>query len=328
MFGRVFLSIMNLMRTLQRPLTFLLALCLLAPTWISAQAQGPDFQYFNETGHNVQGEFLQFYLKASNPTLVYGYPLTEQFTNSDGLLVQYFQRARFEYHPELPEGQRVQLTPLGQEMYTPSIQLNFTSPFACRYFSETGYSVCFSFWEFFENNGGVDQFGYPISPFEYQDNMLVQYFQKARLEWQPWNPEDQHVVITDLGRMYFDKVGEDPGLLAVAQPLNSTTEQAVLSLQVLAFVQKAVALPTDQQTIFIVAQDQGGQPVSNAECTATVYWPNGLKDSSVVLTNESGVAVMALSFNNQPQGKLIYTDITCNYSGLTGTTTTSFRIWY
>ncbi len=52
---------------------------------------------------------------------VYGYPITEQFVGREGRLVQYFQRARFELHPELTAGLRVQLTPLGRALCRVSV---------------------------------------------------------------------------------------------------------------------------------------------------------------------------------------------------------------
>lgn len=328
MFRNFNLGIMKAMRALSWPFAFFTALCLLAVQWVPVNAQDSNIEYFDQTGHNVQGEFLQFYRKAANPTLVYGYPITEEFQSKDGLQVQYFQRARFEHHPELPEGQRVQLTPIGVNLYTPSIPLTFDNPFACRVFSETGYSVCFTFLEFFDANGGVTQFGYPVSPFEYKDNIIVQYFQYARFEWQPWNPENQRVVLTSLGRIYFDKMSEDPGLLPPVDPLNAVTQPLVLALQVRAFAQKAVTMADDQQTIFIVVQDQRGLPVTGASCTTIVRWPNGHSDSNIVQVNNTGVALVGLSFSNQPQGKLIYADVSCSFGGLTGATATSFRIWY
>jgi hypothetical protein len=46
---------------------------------------------------------------------VFGYPISEPF-ESGGILVQYFERSRFEYHPELPNGSRVLLTRLGTKL--------------------------------------------------------------------------------------------------------------------------------------------------------------------------------------------------------------------
>jgi hypothetical protein len=313
---------------LKKPFAYLLAVCLLLTSWGYADAQSQDFEFFDETGHNVHGEFLAFYYKVPNPTLLYGYPITEEFTRSDGLLVQYFQRARFEYHPELSEGQRVTLTPIGREIYTPILPINFSNPFACRNFEQTGYSVCFAFLEFFDAYGGLAQFGAPVSPFEYQDNMIVQYFENARIEWQPMREDGQRVVVTDLGRIYFDRMAEDAGLLPPVQPLNAGTEPLVLSLQVRAFVEKAVVLSTDLQTIYLAVQDQSTQPIANAECITTVHWPDQHSESTATITDQNGLSVVALSLNNQPQGEVIYVDVSCSYNGNLGTTSSSFRIWY
>jgi len=62
----------------------------------------------------------------------------------------------------------------------------------------------------------------PDLGFEYHENKIVQYFEKARMEWQPWKVEGQRVVISDLGRIYFDKLGEDVGLLSPVKPANTT----------------------------------------------------------------------------------------------------------
>lgn len=54
-------------------------------------------QFFNETGHTVGGGFLQFWL-AKGGLQIFGYPITEEFIEK-GRTVQYFERARFEHHP-------------------------------------------------------------------------------------------------------------------------------------------------------------------------------------------------------------------------------------
>ena len=311
----------------RRSLAILLAICLISASWGSVHAQTQDNKYFSETGHNVKGDFLKFYNSNPNATFLYGYPITEQFTSKDGKTVQYFQRARFEYRADLPEGQRVQLTLLGRETFISTGPLNVNNTLACRTYSQTGYAVCFAFLEFFDQYGGASQFGYPISGFEYHENKLVQYFEKARLEWQPWKTEGQRVVVSDLGRIFFDKLGEDPGLIPPVKPLDNTTS-SVINLQVRAFSWKAVTLATDSQLIFVIVQDQNLQPVANASCTANVHWPDGRNQPSAITTNTNGVGMVPLSFASQPYGSLIYTDVSCTYSGLTGSTTTSFRIWY
>jgi hypothetical protein len=206
--------------------------------------------------------------------------------------------------------------------------LNIFSPFACQLYTQTNYAVCYSFLDFLNKYGGVTQFGYPISPFEYDNGVIVQYFEKARFEWQPSQPEGQRVVLTDLGRLYFDRLGEDPGLLQAVQPPSNISTTPILSIQVQAFVWKAVTLSSDQQQIYIILRDQRNTAVNNAACTANVRWPDGTASSANVMTNSNGVAKAALNVVNQPYGNLVYIEVNCSLNGLVGITTTSFRIWY
>lgn len=311
----------------RRIIAIITAIGLLGAGWVSVYAQTLESKYFSETGHNVKGEFLEFYDNNPNATFLYGYPITEEFVSKDGKTVQYFQRARFEYYAELPAGGRVQLTLLGQKTFVSSGTQNVNNSFACHTYQETGYAVCFAFLEFFDQYGGTAQFGYPISGFEYHEDKLVQYFERTRLEWQPWKAEGQRVVVSDLGRIYFDSLGEDPGLLASINPIGNAPK-VITSLQVRAFAQNAVRLASDDQTIFLILQDQNAQPVSNAGCIAYLHWPDGRNDSTVITTDSNGVGVISFSFVDQPYARLIYADINCAYIGLNATTTTSFRIWY
>lgn len=290
-------------------------------------AQGTGREVFRQTGHSVSGEFLDYYRNVNNATFLFGYPITEQFIK-DGRLVQYFQRARFEFYPEFPEGQRVQLTALGRETYVPGRPaVGDASAFGCRAYPQTGFSVCHAFLDFFDRNGGVAQFGYPISGFEYRDKLIVQYFERARFEWRPSMPEGQHVGLADLGRIYFDQKHEDVNLL---KPLsfNEIGAQAPLAIKSRAFIWKAVALASDQQLIYVVAQDQTLQPVAGATGTATIHWPDGRAETLALVTNSKGFGVVPFSFSNLPHGSLVTITIVITKDGLSSSTTTSFRIWY
>lgn len=86
----------------------------------------PNKVYFAETGHYVSAGFLAYW-KSHGGLEMFGYPITEEFTEvnpaapaGDGQshTVQYFQRARFEFHPELAgTGQEVQLGLIGAQVY-------------------------------------------------------------------------------------------------------------------------------------------------------------------------------------------------------------------
>lgn len=304
----------------------LLVLVILLTTWGPAQAQSADVQFFPETGHNVRGEFLKFYKNVKDPKLVYGYPITEQITSRDGKTVQYFQRARFELGKDLFGNPKIQLTPLGQATYKPDTQLKLDNSAGCQLFI-TGQRVCYAFLDFFKANGGAAQFGNPISPFEFHDKIIVQYFERARFEWRPDRPEAQRVVITDLGRIYFDQLGEDTPQLKPVTPQDATINP-VLSIKVRAFVEKSVTLPSGQQTVYVIVQSQTSQPVKDASGKIVVHWTDGSAVEYFFVTNSSGIGSASFSFSNQKQGELVPIDVIVVYQGLSGSTTTSFRIWF
>ena len=317
---------MNPMKTIWRLVLPFLVVAVLLTQEGSADAQSADVQFFPETGHNVKGDFLRFYRGIPDPKLVFGYPITEQMVSKDGRTVQYFQRARFELRSDVPENQRVQLAVVGQASYQPADQLNINNTAACDLFV-SGYSVCFAFLDFYKANGGVAQFGNPISPFEFHENLIVQYFEKARFEWRADRPEGQRVVLSDLGRLYFEQLGEDQAYLKPVSPLDATINP-VLSIKLRAFVRKSVTLSSGQQTVYVIVQSQTLQAISNATGKATIHWPDGRTEEYFFTTNSSGLGTVTFNFADQKAGELVSIDIVVAYQGLAGTTRTSFRIWF
>lgn len=165
-------------------LLFVIAL----PSPAGAVLGGPERVYFPETGHTLAYGFLEFWLR-NGDVPIFGYPLSEELSEQ-GMTVQYFERAVFEWHPEAPAEWRVQLRRLGVEATRGRSDRAFlpTEPAdntACRYFVETQHNLCHGFRWFWERFGGVRIFGYPISEELTEDGLTVQYFERARLEWHP-----------------------------------------------------------------------------------------------------------------------------------------------
>ncbi len=316
-------SIINSMNANRRFVIPLLVFILLLTTQGNVRAQSTVVQFFLETGHNVKGVFLQFYRSAKDPQLVYGYPITEQMTSKDGKTVQYFQRARF----ELTSTQAIQLTALGRLSYQPKSPITINNPNACEVYP-TGFPVCLAFLEFYKANGGPTQFGNPISPFESSDGLIVQYFEGTRFEWRADRPAEQRVVISELGRIYFDLLKEDPAQLKPVESSGGNTINPVLSLKVRAFVLKAVTLKSGQQTVYIIVQDQISKAVSNVTGKALVKLPDGTIQETSFTTNASGIAQFSFGFQNQKAGELVPIEIVVSYQNITATTKTSFRIWF
>ena len=158
------------------------------PTDPVAPSNNPNALYFAQTGHNVLGVFRAFF-EAHGGIDIFGYPRTEQF-REDGMTVQYFQRARFEYHPEYAgTPYEVQLTLLGIEMRNGEPPAQTVAPLPTtdtqQFFPETGHSVHFAFLKYFREHGGIYIFGYPITQEVSENGKNVQYFQRARFEYHP-----------------------------------------------------------------------------------------------------------------------------------------------
>jgi len=89
-----------------------------------------DCLTFKETSKSACGEFLAYW-KANGGLAQQGYPISDVFSEqseTDGKTyqVQYFERAVFELHPELPQGQRILLSLLGAQKY--KARYNGTQP--------------------------------------------------------------------------------------------------------------------------------------------------------------------------------------------------------
>lgn len=71
--------------------------------WLVA-SPNPERDFYPESGHTLGGAFRWFW-QSHGGLSVFGYPISEEFNEWDEAsgqtyLVQYFERARFEYHPE------------------------------------------------------------------------------------------------------------------------------------------------------------------------------------------------------------------------------------
>ncbi len=189
--------------------------------------QGTGKLYFDATGHSLAYGFKSFW-ENSGGLPVFGYPLTEEFSevNADTgatYTVQYFERQRFEYHPEYRgTPYEVLLGRLGVadaqkrglNNSTPFKSLPTTTPLAagCSYFAATGHTACGSFLTYWSSHGlsfgdaGISYreslalFGYPISePFvDPTTGYTVQYFERARFEYHPENAGTPYDVLLGL----------------------------------------------------------------------------------------------------------------------------------
>jgi uncharacterized protein YkwD len=164
--------------------------------------------------------FQGFYAAAGGAAL-FGAPVSPPFWQA-GQLVQYFERARLEQ----PEGdQPVQLGRLGAEL-TAGRDFAPVAPFASTpdrwYIAETGHSLAAPFLPAWLDRGGVAILGYPISEPLDEGGRLVQYFERARLEWHP-------APAGGTGTIQLGALGREAWLMQAATLAQLSAEEAELA---------------------------------------------------------------------------------------------------
>ena len=191
----------------------------------AAASSAPDRVYFPETGHYLSFGFLDYW-RLHGDLAVFGYPLTEEFRDpTTGLTTQYFERAVFEWHPDAPTGWQIQLRRLGADRVSARLSEAAFQPISnpnagCDFFAATGHQICNHFLNYWESNGALPIFGYPLSEPFTENGYIVQYFERARFEWHPENAGTPYEVL--LGQLGRDAANSSQ-VNQQAKPASSTT---------------------------------------------------------------------------------------------------------
>ena len=191
--------------------------------------------YYEDTGHNLCDTFLAYW-ESNGGLPVFGYPITEEYEEEnldtgETYTVQYFERERFEYHPENAGTEyEVLLGRLGNEVLLLQgrnwHEFEKSDSSEANYIDVTGFAVAPEFIGYWSEQGldfgepgfsfreSLALFGYPISQAEMEtnadgDTVLTQWFERARFEFHPDNPEGQQVLLGLLGVEVLDT--DEPG---------------------------------------------------------------------------------------------------------------------
>jgi hypothetical protein len=165
----------------------------------------PTVLYYPQTHHAVGGAFLKYWTNNGGLTR-FGFPVTEEMSIKDNtgkmITVQFFERVRMEYHPENAGTQyEVLLGQLGRELAgnradqpfqaVPENTKTQLNDDGALYFPETKHTLANGFRLYWQANGGLPIYGYPLSQEFTERNAddgntyTVQYFERARFEWHP-----------------------------------------------------------------------------------------------------------------------------------------------
>jgi hypothetical protein len=146
---------------------------------------------------------------------IFGLPLTQPLVQPNGIIIQYFERARLEFHPDLA-GTRyaVLIGLLGVELGHSTPVSTTTTPTSTAelvwYFPATKHLIGKQFRTYWKNRGGLALFGLPIGEAQMEDGRLVQYFERARFELHPELAGTAYEVqLGQLGVLALQAKGDD-----------------------------------------------------------------------------------------------------------------------
>jgi len=173
---------------------------------------------YSQTGQSICKQ-MEAYWRNYGGLAQFGYPISApvaetSLTDGKSYTVQYFERARFELHPEnRGTTYEVQIGLLGRQFHSadrPAAPLNDG---AHHYFKETGHNTSAAFYTYWQQHGGLFVNGYPISEESRELSSdgkayTVQYFERARFESHPENSPPYNVLLGFLGRQaWSERIG-------------------------------------------------------------------------------------------------------------------------
>ena len=176
-------------------------------------------RYFAETGQVVGGAFLRYWEQYGG-LAQFGLPRTREFEERSSYdnkpyRVQYFERARFEYHPEYANTPyEVLLGLLGRDFHP--IDPPAPQRAGQTYYAATGHNLGGVFRDYWLSHGGLFVSGLPLSE-EFTEispddgkPYTVQYFERARYEYHPENAAPYNVLLGLVGNRILRERGWIP----------------------------------------------------------------------------------------------------------------------
>ena len=205
-------------------------------------AESLETQCFDVPGitNCLEGQFLTYW-RTNGGLPVFGYPITakaDEMNADTGVSypTQWLERNRMETHAEnAGTAYEVLLGLLGKDRLRqlgrdPNTEPRESGPKAgCVWFEQTGHNVCdqangVGFKTYWQSNGlkisGLDKYGQSLQLFGLPltepkmetnssgDTVMTQWFERARFEWHPGNPDQYKVLLGLLGKEV--RVGGSP----------------------------------------------------------------------------------------------------------------------
>ncbi|ABX06928.1 ELWxxDGT repeat protein [Herpetosiphon sp.] len=210
---------------------WMLFVLMVASLGLPQASRAAEQQCFEQTGFCIEGRFAEYW-QQNGGLQVFGYPLSSaqdgyNHDSQKAFLTQQFERARFELHPEFAAPYDVLLGRLGDDLLryrnidSPMLPREAGATSGCLWFETTGHNVCnqangLGFMSYWQNHGlndpkldafgrSLQLFGYPLTEPAIEtnangDRVLTQYFERARFEWHPTQPDQFKVLLGLVGK--------------------------------------------------------------------------------------------------------------------------------
>lgn len=159
----------------------------------AVQAQSTD-RCFAETGFCIGGA-IRAYWERNGGLPVFGYPISnarQETVEGRTLIIQWFERDRLEIQADgsVTVGRLgARWLELNNQRWEDLPRLTVAPGPGCRVFPETQHQICEPFLRYWERNGGLARFGYPITELLVEEIegrvYTVQYFERRRMELHP-----------------------------------------------------------------------------------------------------------------------------------------------
>jgi hypothetical protein len=175
---------------------------------------------FAETQQCIGGAFRDFW-ESHGALEILGLPVTHPFVDDRRLIVQYFERAILEWHPDMVPEYQVLLTRLGADQLGKRPEASAPpqlpcAPPSCALLDQTQHTLRDTFLKYWQQNGGLPVFGFPLTEQFMEANQadgkpyLVQYFERNRFELHPEYAGTKYEVL--LGLLGAESLKTQPGL--------------------------------------------------------------------------------------------------------------------
>jgi hypothetical protein len=161
---------------------------------------------FPETGFCISGP-IRAYWERNGGLPVFGYPITvqrEELAEGRSIQLQWFERDRLEIQADglVTAGRLGDRYLVLQGIYWQQLPGDSQAVAGCRFFRETQFNLCQPFLSYWEQNGGLERFGFPIS--RVRDEVIngvsypVQYFERRRMEYHAENAGTPYAILLGL----------------------------------------------------------------------------------------------------------------------------------